>query len=54
MHMQTAYKDFPVGAGGLDVSEDKATRVISLPMHPYLDEGTQDVIIQAVRGFNRR
>ncbi|PHS21231.1 MAG: aminotransferase DegT [Robiginitomaculum sp.] len=54
MHMQTAYKDFPVGAGGLDVSEDKATRVISLPMHPYLDEGTQDIIIQAVRGFNHR
>ncbi|PHS21621.1 MAG: aminotransferase DegT [Robiginitomaculum sp.] len=54
MHMQTAYKDFPIGAGGLEVSEDKATRVISLPMHPYLDEGTQDVIIQAVRGFNRR
>ena len=54
MHMQTAYKDFPVGAGGLDVSEDKATRVISLPMHPYLDEGTQDMVIQAVRGFNHR
>ncbi len=54
MHMQTAYKDFPVGAGGLEVSEDKAVRVISLPMHPYLDEGTQDMIIQAVRGFNGR
>ncbi len=54
MHMQTAYKDFPVGAGGLDVSEDKATRVISLPMHPYLDENTQETIIQAVRGYNHR
>ncbi|MBL4597023.1 MAG: DegT/DnrJ/EryC1/StrS aminotransferase family protein [Robiginitomaculum sp.] len=54
MHMQTAYKDFPIGAGGLGVSEAKATRVISLPMHPYLDEDTQDIIIQAVRGYNRR
>ncbi|MDQ7019269.1 MAG: DegT/DnrJ/EryC1/StrS aminotransferase family protein [Robiginitomaculum sp.] len=54
MHMQTAYKDFPIGAGGLEVSEDKAVRVISLPMHPYLDEGTQDMIIQTVRGFNHR
>ncbi len=54
MHMQTAYKNFPVGAGGLGVCEAKATRVMSLPMHPYLDENTQDEIIQAVRGFNRR
>jgi UDP-2-acetamido-2-deoxy-ribo-hexuluronate aminotransferase len=54
MHMQTAYKDFPVGAGGLEVSEAKARRVISLPMHPYLDETTQDQIIQAVRGYNHR
>jgi len=54
MHMQTAYKDFPIGADGLGVSEAKATRVISLPMHPYLDEDTQDIIIQAVRGYNRR
>ncbi len=54
MHTQTAYKDFPVGAGGLEISEEKALRAISLPMHPYLDEGTQDKIIQAVRGFNRR
>ncbi len=54
MHMQTAYKDFPIGDGGLNVSEAKALRAISLPMHPYLDEGTQDTIIQAVRGFNQR
>ncbi len=52
MHMQMAYKGFPVGAGGLSVSEAKATRVISLPMHPYLDINTQDAIIQAVCGFN--
>lgn len=54
MHMQTAYKNFPIGAGGLNISEAKALRAISLPMHPYLDEGTQDTIIQAVCGFNQR
>ena len=33
------------------VSEDKADRVISLPMHADLDEATQDVIIAAVKGY---
>jgi len=51
LHMQTAYKAFPVGGNGLPVSEAKAARVLSLPMHPYLDEQTQDMIVQAVREF---
>ncbi len=51
LHMQTAYKAFPVGGNGLPVSEAKAARVLSLPMHPYLDEATQDVIVRAVRAY---
>jgi len=50
MHQQTAYKDYPVAEGGLPVSEDLSSDVISLPMHAYLDEPTQDRIIAAVRG----
>jgi dTDP-4-amino-4,6-dideoxygalactose transaminase len=50
MHQQTAYKDFPVVDGGLPVSEQLSSDVISLPMHAYLDEPTQDRIIAAVRG----
>jgi dTDP-4-amino-4,6-dideoxygalactose transaminase len=49
LHQQTAYRSFPVAAGGLAVSERLSTEVISLPMHPYLDESTQDRIIEAVR-----
>jgi dTDP-4-amino-4,6-dideoxygalactose transaminase len=49
MHQQTAYRDFPVAEGGLPVSEQLSTHVISLPMHAYLDEATQDRIIAAVR-----
>ena len=41
--------DFPVAEGGLPVSERLAQEVISLPMHAYLDEPTQDRIIAAVR-----
>ncbi len=50
MHQQTAYRDFPVAQGGLPVSEALSDDVISLPMHAYLDEPTQDRIIRAVRG----
>jgi dTDP-4-amino-4,6-dideoxygalactose transaminase len=49
LHQQTAYKHFPVAAGGLPVSERLSNEVISLPMHAYLDESTQDRIIKAVR-----
>jgi len=51
LHLQTAYRDFPVAGNGLPVSEAKAARVISLPMHPYLDEATQDVIIAAIAEY---
>jgi dTDP-4-amino-4,6-dideoxygalactose transaminase len=50
MHQQTAYRDFPVAEGGLPVSERLSDDVISLPMHAYLDEATQDRVIAAVRG----
>jgi dTDP-4-amino-4,6-dideoxygalactose transaminase len=50
MHQQTAYRDFPVAEGGLPVSEQLSEDVISLPMHAYLDEATQERIIKAVRG----
>jgi dTDP-4-amino-4,6-dideoxygalactose transaminase len=50
MHQQTAYRDYPVAEGGLPVSEQLSEDVISLPMHAYLDEPTQERIIKAVRG----
>jgi dTDP-4-amino-4,6-dideoxygalactose transaminase len=51
MHQQTAYKDYPKADGGLPVSERLSADVISLPMHAYLDEASQDRVIAAVRGF---
>jgi len=50
MHQQTAYRNFPVADGGLPVCEKLSADVISLPMHPYLDEPTQARVITAVRG----
>jgi UDP-2-acetamido-2-deoxy-ribo-hexuluronate aminotransferase len=51
LHKQTAYESFPIGAGGLPVSERIAHRVLALPMHPYLDGQTQTTITNAIRTF---
>src|SRR6478609_1225318 len=50
MHQQTAYREFTVADGGLPASERLSDDVISLPMHAYLDEATQQRVIEAVRG----
>ena len=52
LHMQSAYAEFPVVGGRLPVTEAKAGAVLSLPMHPYLSHADQDLILEAVRGFN--
>jgi dTDP-4-amino-4,6-dideoxygalactose transaminase len=49
LHRQQAYRHFPRDEGGLPVSDRLAEEVISLPMHAYLDEPTQDRIITAAR-----
>lgn len=49
LHRQEPYKRYPVAGNGLPVTEKLAAEVISLPMHPYLDEPTQDRVIEAVR-----
>ena len=49
LHRQQAYKQYPVGKGGVAVSDRLADEVISLPMHAYLDPPTQDRIIEATR-----
>jgi len=51
LHRQPAYRQHPVGPGGLAVTEAKAERVVSLPMSAYLDEAVQDRVIAAVAGF---
>jgi dTDP-4-amino-4,6-dideoxygalactose transaminase len=48
LHRQTAYRHFPVAGGSLPCSDKLAARVLSLPIHPYLDAATQGKIIDAV------
>ena len=49
LSQQTAYRHYPQPQAGVPVSERLARQVVSLPMHPYLDERTQDRVIDAVR-----
>jgi dTDP-4-amino-4,6-dideoxygalactose transaminase len=49
LHHQNAYRHHPVASQGLPVSEALCREVLSLPMHPYLTEGQQARIIDAVR-----
>jgi dTDP-4-amino-4,6-dideoxygalactose transaminase len=49
LHRQEAFHQYPVAGNGLPVTERLAEEVLSLPMHAYLDERTQDRIIAAVR-----
>jgi len=54
MHLQPAYAAYGAGEGSMPVSEALSGRVLSLPMHPYLNEETQARIcagvIEAVAG----
>ena len=52
LHLQTAYKHYPVAPGGLPVSESLPESILSLPMHPYLAEDDQNKIIEAIRAFH--
>ena len=48
MHLQTAYLEFGDGPGAHPVSEALCGRVLSLPMHPYMDDATVDRICDGV------
>lgn len=49
LHLQGPYAHYPRDPAGMTVTETKMGQVFSLPMHPYLDEATQDRIVAALR-----
>ncbi len=49
VHQQTAYSHYPVQGNGLGNTENCIANIISLPMHPYLDEKTQAMIIKTAK-----
>jgi UDP-2-acetamido-2-deoxy-ribo-hexuluronate aminotransferase len=48
IHKMVPYAHYPVGPGGLPVTEALSEKVISLPMHPYLTPDVQDYVIEQV------
>jgi dTDP-4-amino-4,6-dideoxygalactose transaminase len=51
LHSQVAYAKYPQTPTGLPVSESLPSRILCLPMHPYLSETDQDKIIDTIRAF---
>ncbi|MDA0231695.1 MAG: DegT/DnrJ/EryC1/StrS aminotransferase family protein [Proteobacteria bacterium] len=49
MHLQTAYQRYGDGVGSLPVSENLAKHVLSLPVHPDMEEATCGRICQAIQ-----
>jgi dTDP-4-amino-4,6-dideoxygalactose transaminase len=48
LHLQTAFATLGYKPGAFPVSEDCASRIFSLPMHPYLNESDQKLIVNAI------
>jgi dTDP-4-amino-4,6-dideoxygalactose transaminase len=48
MHLQPAYAQYGGGCAAYPVSEALCDRVLSLPMHPYLDDATIDRVCDGV------
>lgn len=48
LHLQPAYRNYPRVSEELINSTQFASEVLSLPMHPYLSERDQDMVIAAV------
>ncbi len=49
MHLQDAYLVYGEGPGSLPISEALSTRVLSLPMHPYLTPAEVDRVCDALK-----
>ncbi len=56
MHAQSAYAQFSQGSGSLPVSEDLSRRILSIPLHPYMESETvsyvADKLISAVASLS--
>lgn len=50
LHLQKAFAYLGYAAGDFAASEDLASRVFSLPMHPYLEEAQIYAIVDALKG----
>jgi len=50
LHLQPVYKSFGYKVGDFPHAEKEAQRVVSLPMHPYLEEKIIEKVVSCVKG----
>lgn len=48
LHLQPAFESLGLNEGSFPVSESAAKRVMSLPMHPFLDVTMQEQVVNAL------
>jgi UDP-2-acetamido-2-deoxy-ribo-hexuluronate aminotransferase len=48
LHLQPAFADLKLGCGAFPMAEAAAARVMSLPMHPFLEQGAQLRVAEAL------
>ena len=51
LHLQTAFRSLDYNEGDFPVSEKCAETIFSLPMHPYLNENNQNIIVSTLQGI---
>jgi len=51
IHLQKGYAHLGFHAGDFPVSEEAATRILSLPMYPQLSEAEQELVIESLSQF---
>lgn len=54
LHLQPVYKRLKIKKGSLPVSEALASKILSLPMHPYISCEDQDKVIGLIREFSEK
>jgi dTDP-4-amino-4,6-dideoxygalactose transaminase len=48
LHLTPAYAHLGYGAGDFPVAEQRAGRILSLPMHPYMTEDQTSYVVQSL------
>ena len=51
VHLQEGYKKYGFSKGDMQISEDISDRILSLPMHPYLNKDEQNHIINSLNKY---
>ena len=52
VHLQKGYKKYGYSRGDFKITEDISNRILSLPMHPYLNKEDQNQIISVLNKYS--